>query len=317
MKHLAIIVILIQLLICCGNPKEIKRDNYLNKITSINELLKGNQVNKQVFKLSNNDRRMIIAKNGLKIDFNASNLITEDGSVLGDSIYVEVIECINQADFIKSNVLTISNDKLLVSGGAYNILMFSNGKLLKLKENDSITVYLPRFSEDEMGLFYGSKNSVGQVSWQDANRKLSVDVKPEEMDILEQDTAGSYQYYNPIKIKALDWINCDRFYNQKELTNLDYTIETTQDTLVAKVLLVFKDINSFTSSLFIKSRKNLYNEGFNNLPLDANVRIIAVGIIDNQIFGFYKDMKIQEGLKLKIVLSPMTEEELNDKINGI
>ncbi len=344
MKHLTLIFILIQLLICCENPKEIQINEYLNKITSINELLEGNQINKQIFKLSNKDKRIIIAKNGLKIDFNADQLTTEDGTPLDDLINVEVVECINYTDFIKSNIRTTSNGRLLISGGAYNITMFSNGKLLKLKEGDSLTVYLPRFSEDEMSLFYGQKDSINQITWQNVNRALSVEEiptlmaevivdsisrvdeifldtisrfnNPVENKIMEMvDTIARFNYYDPIKIKILDWLNCDRFFDQNQVTNLDYTIETSQDTLVVKVLLIFKDINSLTSSYFIKSRKSIYYEGFQNIPLEANVRIVAVGIINNQIYGFSKDIKIQENLNIEIDLYPMTEEELNLKRN--
>ncbi len=324
MKRITIILIFASLLISCQKSTKIQINDYAIQINKLTDLITKVDKNKQVFKFSTKDKQTVIAKNGLKFLFDANQLETEDGSPLTDSIIIEVIECLNQIDFIQSNIQTISQGKLIVSGGAYKISMLSNGKQLKLKHNDSLTVYLPRFSDEEMSLFYGQKDSLSNIQWLNTNLKFETPVTVASpavvpgslLDRIEYDSAvNNVVYYVPVKITSLDWINCDRFYEIKDKTKLDFSINTKQDTLIAKVYLIFKDINSITSSIFIKSKANIINNGFSDIPVNANVRVVAVSLIDNKIYGFYKDFKIQENDKIRINLSQMTEQELNFLIN--
>jgi hypothetical protein len=318
MKRLAIIIF-IPFFICCEQPNKIIIHDYQGYFEKLSKLIVGNESNKQAFRLSAHDKEIIKTINGLKIEFDASKLITDDGSLPIDSVDVVITECINQNDFIKSNVRTISDNKLLVSGGAYNIQMYCNGKSLKLRDNDSLIVHMPRYTADEMSLFYGQPDSLNQVNWKNANRPLSIAEKPallmEQSDSI--DSAKEFEYYNPINISSLGWINCDRFYEQKNLVNLDYTFSTSEDTLVSRVFLIFKDINSLTSQFYIKSRKSIQYEAFQDIPLGAKVRFVAVSVINDQIFCFSEDLIIQEKNEIQIELKKTTEEELNKTINEI
>lgn len=364
MKNTAIILAAVLLLIGCRNEK-IQIKDYKGKIDKINDLISGLGKNKEVINIPSREKRTVVAKNGLKFLFDPDQLISEDGSPVGDSVSVEITECINQADFIRSNIQTTSEGKLLVSYGAYRITMFSQGKKLKLKNDDSLQVYLPRFSNDETDLFYGQKDSLGRIEWIDAGKKLEkmlaasevrrtkvIDYKKDSLyeqedtfivsndpgkerenkvavpaigagnSLLEKITGVTFdtlstmrEYYLPIKISSLDWINCDRFYQIKEKTNIRLHFETNRDSLVAKVYLIFKDINSVTSATYIKYRKSIINDGFSDMPVNSDVRIVAVSLHQDKIWGFSKDFKIQENYTVNIKLFPVTVKQLDDLIN--
>jgi hypothetical protein len=319
MKRLAIII-LIPFFICCEQPNKITIDEYHGYFKELSKLIVVNEGKRQVFKFSVQDKELIKTKNGLKIEFDGSKIINEDGSLLpDDSIVVVVTECINQTDFIKSNVRTVSNNKLLISGGAYNIQMYCHEKSLQLRNYDSLTVFMPIYTHNEMSLFYGQTDSLNQVNWKNANKSLTVAEKPALLIVQGDsiDSADKFEYYNPIKISSLGWINCDRFSEQKNLVNLDYTFSTTEDTLVSRVLLIFKDINSLTSQFYIKSRKSIQYEPFQNIPLGSKVRFVAVSVINNRIFCFFEDLIIQEKQKIQIDLKETTDVELNKLINEL
>ncbi len=316
MKRFAILLF-IPLFIGCEQPRKIDIHEYQPYFDRLSGLMDA-RGNMRIFKLSSSDRTMLKAGNGLKIEFDGTKFIYQDGSLPDSTIDVVVTECIRQSDFIKSNVRTMSDHKLLVSGGAYHIQVYCKGKLLQLKENDSLTIHLPRYSEDEMALFYGITDSLNQVNWKPANKVLT---KAKKLSLTERDDLlfldKEFEYYNPIRIKNLDWINCDRFYGENDLVNLDYTFHTSEDTLVSRVLLIFKDINSVASQYYIKSRKSIKYEAFQDIPSGAQVRFIAVSVIHNQIFCFAEDLVTQDKQNVQIDLKKVTEEELNRIINDI
>jgi hypothetical protein len=50
--------------------------------------------------------------------------------------------------------------------------------------------------------------------------------------------------YQSVELKQLGWINCDRFYDVKNRTNLHYAFTSKDSFTCASVYLVFKDMNS-------------------------------------------------------------------------
>jgi hypothetical protein len=322
MKRILLILILSQIIISCQKAEKIKVSDYSAEINKINASLSIVTENKQVFSIPAKEVRIVEANNGLKIRVDASRLETEDGSPLSDSITIEVLVCLNQFDFIQASIKTISEGRLLVSGGAYNIKMTSGGKKLKIKNKNPITVYLPRYTNDEMELFYGQKDSIGQVEWLEANKKLDSNIQvslPDKRSIpgklLSDTIINPTHYYEPIEISSLDWINCDRFYDIKEKTNIKLDIETEQDSIVVMVYLIFKDINSVTSAEYIKSGNEILNEGFVDMPVNQNVKMVAISLIKDKMYKFSKDFTIQKDETIKINLTPSINQEPLELIN--
>jgi len=84
-----------------------------------------------------------------------------------------------------NNAQTTSNGKILVTGGAYYINMLSNGKQLKIKQGKGIKVEFLKLTENEMELFLGRRDSLGQTNWirakQNFNSKKIAEInKPKE-----------------------------------------------------------------------------------------------------------------------------------------
>ena len=75
-------------------------------------------------------------------------------------------------DLFKSNAATVSNGRLLASGGSYFIGMENNGQKIRLKKGHSLPVDFPVFAKEEMELFYGERDSAGSMNWVKAGNKL-------------------------------------------------------------------------------------------------------------------------------------------------
>ncbi|HQZ25589.1 MAG TPA: hypothetical protein PLD18_09850, partial [Flavobacterium sp.] len=109
--------------------------NLANEIEKLNSEVKKFEVKSQIFIISSKKQTKVKSKLGTTIYVNPEELENIDGTNIGENIEIELKELTNQKELLKSNAQTISNGKLLVSGGAYFINMKSNGKQLKLKNN--------------------------------------------------------------------------------------------------------------------------------------------------------------------------------------
>ena len=112
-------------------------------------------------------------KLGTTIYINPNDLETLDGKPLTENIEIELKELTNQLELFGTNTQTVSNGKLLVSGGAYYLNMKSNGKQLKIKDGKNINIDFPKLTNEKMSLFYGQKDSLGIMNWESTKTKFT------------------------------------------------------------------------------------------------------------------------------------------------
>jgi hypothetical protein len=182
-KFTGLLLYLSLVLFGCDNPeKRILENNQSNSLApkqetgKLNDYLKKFEEPSQTFNISSLKPTQIKGKKGTMISINPADLETVDGKPVGKDIQIELKELTNQQQLLRTNAQTVSNGQLLVSGGAYFINMVSNGQQLKLKDGKSLGVAFPKLSEDEMALFYGQRDSLGQINWQKASETLKTKV---------------------------------------------------------------------------------------------------------------------------------------------
>ncbi len=132
----------------------------------------------QHFSVAHKKVTVITAKGKLKIKVDPSALEKENGSAVDGKIKVSIIELTNSNDLFKSNAATISDGRLLASGGSYFIGMECNGQKLRIKEGRSIEVNFPLLVKDKMELFYGERDNAGNMNWNRAGMNL----EPEQQE---------------------------------------------------------------------------------------------------------------------------------------
>ena len=101
-----------------------------------------------------------------------NNLELENGKALGKNLKIELKELTNQMDLFKNNTQTVSNGKLLVSGGSYFIDITSDAEKVKLKKDKTMEVEFPKITNKNMELFYGERDSLNQMNWVATNTKF-------------------------------------------------------------------------------------------------------------------------------------------------
>lgn len=188
----------------------------------------------QTFIVKQKNITILTGKKGLKVTVKPSALETEDGQPVSGDIVVKMVELTTGEDLFKSNAATMSNGRLLASGGSYFIGMECNGKKLRLKNNQSLQMEFPKIKEDDMELFYGNKNETGDINWVSADEQLNsttnynaginryASYNPPYPDLLSTERKrfkSKYRLYNSINGKV---------YFENKLTTLKGMIDILQ-----------------------------------------------------------------------------------------
>ncbi|MBK9485177.1 MAG: hypothetical protein IPO01_08150 [Chitinophagaceae bacterium] len=195
-----------------------------------------------------------------------------------------------------------------------------------------------------MALFYGQRNDLGQMNWQKATVTFKVtkpevnttttwdtsyivwdDEKKSDiekiMDYVDsgynptpeekersikqrKNYAVSQKVYDKIGISKLGWINCDRFLDVDNTTELYATFNPQDSVKNANVYLVFKDINSVIQAYYYSDK----SPQFENIPIGYKARLIAYTVKDEKVFAYSTGLTITKGQKLTLNLK-----EINDK----
>lgn len=130
------------------------------------------QSSTQHFTALPNKISVVTARKGLKVTVNPSVLEKEDGTAVDGKITVSIIELTTTGDLFKSNAATVSDGKLLASGGSYFIGMECNGEKLRIKKGKALQMQFPKLKDEEMELFYGNRNADGNMNWNRAGADL-------------------------------------------------------------------------------------------------------------------------------------------------
>ena len=194
---------------------------------------------------------VVTAKKGLRVTVKPEALEKEDGTAVDGIITISIIELTTSEDLFKSNAATLSNGRLLASGGSYFIGMECNGQKLKIKERKNLNLEFPKLQDGDMELFYGNRNIEGSMNWIKAKQPLvfNTDQKFTDYNPPYPDTVIYKPYYS--KYHLYDSLNSKVIFNGKQIT-----VKEMVD------ILQKKGIDKNIDSLFIDGRDMYYKECF-------------------------------------------------------
>lgn len=150
------------------------------------------QTVKQEFTVKGKHKTVITAKGGLRVTVNAADLVKENGMPVDGDIRVNIIELASSKDFFYSNAATISDGRLLSSGGSYYVGMLCNGYRLELKKGRSMMIDFPILRKEDMELFYGKRDEKNNMNWRKMNMVLTM--PPESVSFT--DSSYSSEVFN-------------------------------------------------------------------------------------------------------------------------
>lgn len=161
----------------------------------------------QTFRVSSAQDTTIICQEGTKIAIPANSLVTESGRLVTGEVKVSVREYYQRSDILLANLSTMSNGKLLESGGMIHIDIFTGDEKCNLIEGTSIEFLFPTANAQKEGMRIFSGEWEGDVmNWelQEGSFELGLtDVQPVQ----------NQNRPIPNEQKAFEITNIDSFIN--------------------------------------------------------------------------------------------------------
>lgn len=343
-------------LIACNNEQDKKiQINPLDQLELVDNLLSEISEKPQQLSAPSDKPTTVTGAKGTIIHLDPSRLETVDGSPLGDNIQIELLEMTDNSNLLLNNAQTISNGEILVTGGAYYLNMTSNGKQLKMKDGMGLEVEFAKLSENEMELFLGERDSLGQMNWiraeqQFESKNLEEPVKPEpkstiskmygdsdlddlfyymdniEPDTLTQEEIEAYEKlvaeyktasntYKAMELLSFGWINCDRFWNDPS-PKTDIQLLVNKDSISgARIYAVFNDLNSVMTEYYWWGMSD--TASFDNIPIGKNLTIIALSAKNETPLFFETSINTSTDMLVNIEFNQTNQSYILERINQL
>jgi hypothetical protein len=258
------------------------------------------------FTISPNSDTTIFGEQGTRLFIEKETFQFLDGTVVKDSITINLKEFYKKSDIILADLSTVSNEKILESGGMINITATSKGQQLEIKSSKRIVAHFPKLKDTnkEMNLFYSDKTATDSsvTNWNiDTVSLVKNTIKLSSWGYVWADYDDSTEFkYIPKKFvdTGYYWNPIDLYINA-----FNFSTSTIKDVSLNGVDIEFKiDKNGkirapiLTGKVSENARKEILSF-VNNLPefnpgRDKKGNIIertgTLGISEGQIVPLYK-----------------------------
>lgn len=189
------------------------RKYQLNGVSDMLKATAGNYT--QIFTIDPSKENTLVGKNGTKVVIPKNALLTADGKpVTSEFVTINLEEFLNPNDAILNQLSTMSNGKILESGGMFNLTATADGAKLKLKQGESIQIEMPSANlKKDMQIFVGEKNNQGITEWKPTAKPFALKSNRKvEMPFVKIDT----DYLKHLK-QVVDFQKIPEFNNTYQL----------------------------------------------------------------------------------------------------
>ncbi|HEX8548131.1 MAG TPA: hypothetical protein VF691_14315 [Cytophagaceae bacterium] len=235
-----------------------------------------------------------IGKKGTKIFASNHDFMFPNGDYANFPIRLEILELFTPKDMILHQMPTVSNGRLLTTGGEVNVKAYKDGQELRLSPWNGMKIEIPSTDVDfSMSLFYGNTASDGTVNWVEAQFRDREGQDSNFSRIIP--TKENYQIFP----QQIGWINCDRFSS--------YT--------GAKTRIKFSSLKPKLASIVtflyfdgIKSVAQVYGEESLEVPVGEHVKVICVASKANgDLYTYSTNFNVHQDQVVEVKLEQTTE----------
>lgn len=254
----------------------------------------------QTFTVAGNAPIALVGKQGTRLSLPKNAFCKRNGQPVTGQIRIELREVYTKAEMLEANLHTLSDGRLLESGGMIYIAATAQGQPLKLQSGVQLEIdFGAGATQPGMGVFLG-KEQDGQVNWQP--QKQRADAQPQTdrapqrgrregrprdsvegrgLTVLSQEERQLEAVL--LRSNRLGWINCDRFYLIENRSDLWVGVDTLYRTVVR---LVFKDINSVMGSSVLNDSTLV----FRGVPVGMTATLVAFGVVNGEYYFMSREL---------------------------
>jgi hypothetical protein len=176
LKKIYGLTIILAILSSCSNPKKngtndkvVIEERITIPHTKSEKLFNQLRPESQKFQINASSDNIIISKNGTQVFVPKNSFINADGELVTGKVDIELIEVLSVADFIRTNLQTVSNGQPLQSEGMFYIDAKSGEQQITLSTDKKLQIELPKliktWSASEIRIFSGKYDTVGNINW--------------------------------------------------------------------------------------------------------------------------------------------------------
>lgn len=307
------------LVVCLSSCKKDSQNNTTSgkKEFALNAFFKSVKPDKQQFSISAGQYQYVNGANGTNILFLPNSFKKKDGSILSSgTVQVVLQEMLTGPKMILGNAPTVSNGKLLISGGQFLIKAYQNGEELLINPASKPQVSLPALNTQPMLTFIGSRVASDSLAGDSTIVWSPVDSATTPV-VVRQDSFGlSYNFH----LDSFTYINCDYFYGSGQpLTDVQVVVPAQHVDSNTAVFMYFPTINSVARMYQYNSSTHTFNLGGSYaVPIGLAVKIVVVSTIGTQ--NYYEIINVPavtSGLSVTSTPAPATLSDIQNAINSL
>ncbi len=227
---------------------------------------------KDSFEITNSTTATVtLNAGGLQCTFSPMCCVNGNGQIVTGKIYADIVVIKKKGDMVLMNKPTMSDGKMLITGGELFISLKKDGQELNIAPGASVQIRYPALQTNTaMQLFFGDETNPERFNWipnQDSlNNRLNI----------------GQQVYEIIT-NRLRWINLDYFYNSAGMSLSTITTKMPQNYTNANttVFLVFSDLQSVLRLNANVAQKHFVIE---KIPNGKVVTMVAISKQGNDYF---------------------------------
>lgn len=321
-----------------------KTEPYQKFYTHLNDSLINR--NEMEYSISASMDQHLFFQSGLEISFLANSFVQENGAAHSCSeIKILVEEYLKTAEMLSADLTTHSNGKMLESGGMIYIEAWCGTQKLKLKPGKSIEILFPSITKKEGMKTFNGRKSKNMSDWVLQNGG-EVKIVPDELIpetekknnnerfIVTEEISyegegvildGEYEYdslaqqvYDMtdgylLTSLNLGWINCDRFYEVENKTEL-LVSSNSKEPICYRI--VFKDIKSIIPAYDCGANGTFK---FDDIPAGEKVILVAFYVSRDKKTALFaaKEITLGETKNEKLLMENTTPEALKAQFSDL
>jgi len=302
-----IIVILSFAVIIVGCRNVLKENIY-------NQLKQDKPLSNQFFYFNSDRDTILKCKYGTDIYIKSNSFCDEFDSSISSNVKItlEVLEFVRLTDMILNKISTLSNDKIIETGGMLNVIGRVDNKLLKLKEGENIKVTFHSKLNTFSSFYCDNKKELFNWSTEQLSIPPQAAVKKDTSLFLGDTTKWTKNNakLNVLSFNKIGWINCDRFLNFDSTTDIFVKAEGINLDSSTFCSVILKKYNSI-----IPGKLSLNTSmKFTPLPVDEIVTLFLISYKEGDYYMGIKDVVVKEKETYSVNLKLVSKEQLKEKI---
>jgi outer membrane protein assembly factor BamB len=301
MKKIILIAIVVSAAIISCQPEILfETPNITPPPAPVKNFTNQNRSSYQAFVVNNAAGQTITTTKGTKYYLPADAFVNIDGSAVTGDVSVHVKEVLTPQEMIFNDMPTVSNGRLLESGGEYKITAAQSSRELKLAPGKFLRIQMPDAGVAMTGMqvFNGAADANGNVNWVANSNPGNV--------VVGDSTLFSK---GDLFCDSINWINCDKFIN-------DPTVEFTvfpgnapgHDSTNIFVHLTGRNTvvkMNWTQGLsYFKS----------TMLLAVPSTIVGISVKNGQFHAAVLPVNVQNGQSVTLTFTPYTVEQLKARL---